>query len=258
MRMLFFIMLFTSLVLSNPLSIAVIDFEGNDLDKGAIRCLTDRVQFEFYLIGKYRVLERAKMGEILKEQGFQQTGCTTTDCAVEIGRLINVDKMISGSIYRIERITNVTLRIIDVETGVVEQIVSEDCEGCELSSIYKEGIKRVCYKLCNQTIAKAPVQNSPTQLIPPIVTRAAPPKTTRATPPKNQMPPEYSDCLGEIRIVNPKRSYIYLDKELIGITNNRIKLPCGRNKLEFEDNSKKKVITVMVNPGSNKDVQLNF
>ncbi|NIV04449.1 hypothetical protein GWN26_14740 [Candidatus Saccharibacteria bacterium] len=33
---------------------------------------------ELFNTGKFRVLERAKMKEILKEQGFQQTGCVST------------------------------------------------------------------------------------------------------------------------------------------------------------------------------------
>ena len=38
------------------------------------------------------------MEQILVEQGFQQSGCTTNECMVEVGKLIGVEKIVSGSI----------------------------------------------------------------------------------------------------------------------------------------------------------------
>ena len=41
------------------------------------------------------------MEDILKEQGFQQTGCTSDECVVEVGKIIGVQQMVGGSISKV-------------------------------------------------------------------------------------------------------------------------------------------------------------
>ena len=43
------------------------------------------------------MVERNQMEEILNEQGFQQSGCTSAECAAEVGALLGVQNMVSGS-----------------------------------------------------------------------------------------------------------------------------------------------------------------
>ena len=50
------------------------------------------------------------MNDILKEQGFQQTGCTDASCAVQAGQLLNVKYMIIGSVDRVGNIYSITLK----------------------------------------------------------------------------------------------------------------------------------------------------
>jgi hypothetical protein len=66
------------------------------------------------------------MNEILKEQGFQMTGCTSSECAVEAGKILNVAKMVGGSIGKIGTTYTLDLRIIDVATGKIESISTVD------------------------------------------------------------------------------------------------------------------------------------
>jgi curli biogenesis system outer membrane secretion channel CsgG len=54
--------------------------------------MTDRLRNELVNSGAFTVIERSKMDEILQEQGLQQTGCTSDECAVEIGKLKAKDK----------------------------------------------------------------------------------------------------------------------------------------------------------------------
>jgi len=61
------------------------------------------------------------MDKILKEQSFQQTGCTDSECAVQIGRLLNMDYMITGTLVKLGSSYFITVSIIDVETSRIEQ-----------------------------------------------------------------------------------------------------------------------------------------
>jgi uncharacterized protein YycO len=46
---------------------------------------------------KFDVLDRNNMDVILKEQQFQQTGCTESSCAVEVGKIFNTQYMNYGA-----------------------------------------------------------------------------------------------------------------------------------------------------------------
>jgi hypothetical protein len=76
------------------------------------------------------VMERSQMQEILKEQGFQQSGvCTDEGCMVEMGKLLGVQQLVGGSIGKLGSMYLVNLRCIDVKTAKIVAVVSEDVKG---------------------------------------------------------------------------------------------------------------------------------
>ncbi len=79
-------------------SIAVVDLEGRGISALEAATLTDRMRSELVKTGAVTVVERGQMQQILAEQDFQLTGCTSDECAVEIGQMLGVTKMIAGSI----------------------------------------------------------------------------------------------------------------------------------------------------------------
>ena len=86
------------------------------------------------------------MDEILKEQGFQQSGCTTNECAIEIGQLINVEKIIGGSINKVGNTFASTIRMINARNGNIEKTVSFDYSG-PVDEILKRGMKKIAVEL---------------------------------------------------------------------------------------------------------------
>ena len=107
---------------SNEVRIAVLDFgtSGGLSDMEAVT-LTNRLRSMLVKTNAFVVLERGKMDEILSEQGFQQTGCTTTECAVEVGKMLNVQKMVSGTIGKLGRTWTMDISLIDVGTSQIEK-----------------------------------------------------------------------------------------------------------------------------------------
>lgn len=124
------VMLIWSLSLAQEkMSIAVLSLQGNGISSSEALVLTDELRSVLVQTGKYNVLERNNMESILNEQGFQMSGCTSTECAVEAGKLLGVQKMIAGSIGKLGALYNITIRIFDVETGRIEQTASKRHEG---------------------------------------------------------------------------------------------------------------------------------
>jgi curli biogenesis system outer membrane secretion channel CsgG len=55
-------------------SVAVCDLSSSGVTKAEAVSLTDALRSELIKSGKYQVMERGQMEQILKEQGFQQSG----------------------------------------------------------------------------------------------------------------------------------------------------------------------------------------
>ena len=80
--------------------IAVLDLEQIGLSDQEATILTQRLTTKLIAIDRYQVVERNNMDKILKEQKFQHSGCTDSECAVEIGQLLNSDYIIIGSVNK--------------------------------------------------------------------------------------------------------------------------------------------------------------
>lgn len=102
--------------------IAVMDFEVPDKSLTAQEAagISELVRTEMINIGLFRVIERAQVGKVLREQGFQQTGCTDVSCAVQIGQLLSAKKILVGSIMKMGDSYIINGRIVDVEKGTAD------------------------------------------------------------------------------------------------------------------------------------------
>jgi hypothetical protein len=115
---------------TDKLRVAILEFTNTGgLSKQETETLGNRLRSMLVKTNAFVVLERGQMDEILNEQGFQQTGCTTTECAVEMGRMLNVEKMISGTIGKLGRTYTIDLSMIDVETAQIEKSFFRDFKG---------------------------------------------------------------------------------------------------------------------------------
>ena len=69
------------------------------------------------------------MDEILNEQGFQQSGCTSSECAAEVGALLGVQNMVSGSFGKLGNSYTIDAKMFSVETGATIRTVSKTYKG---------------------------------------------------------------------------------------------------------------------------------
>jgi TolB-like protein len=103
---------------------------GNGVNDGESEIISDRLRSELFKTGKVTIMERDQMQEILKEQGFQQSGaCTDEACLVEMGQMLGVKHMVVGSLGKLGSMFMVNVRSIDVQTSKVINVVSVDVKG---------------------------------------------------------------------------------------------------------------------------------
>lgn len=126
---LLFILAFFSSVTPQNMAIAVIDLQGKGISQVEASALTDRLRSEIMNVSSATMVERDEMDQVLSEQDFQQTGCVSSECLVEVGQLVGVTQIIGGSISKVGNTFSVNARIIDVETGEIVNSVNYDLTG---------------------------------------------------------------------------------------------------------------------------------
>ncbi len=127
--------------------IAVLDLEQIGLSKQEATILTQRLTTELISLDKYQVVERNNMDKILKEQKFQHSGCTDSECAVEIGQLLNTDFIVIGSVSAFGSMYSIDARLIDVAQGK-GLISAEYSTENSIDYLLKSGVESIAYQLC--------------------------------------------------------------------------------------------------------------
>ncbi len=131
---------------SDPINIAVMSLDAIGISTTEALALTNRLRIELFNTRRFVVLERGKMIEIMEEQGFQESGCTTNDCLVEVGELLNVQQMVAGSVSKVSNIFSIELRLVDIETGKIVAATVEDITG-SLGDLLTQGVKNASRNL---------------------------------------------------------------------------------------------------------------
>ena len=98
-------------------TVAILDFEGQGVDPSEVQTLSERMRTEIGNTNAVRLIERKAVEKIMMEQGLQQSGCTSDECAAEVGQLLGVQFMISGSIGKMGKSYTIDCKMFSVETG---------------------------------------------------------------------------------------------------------------------------------------------
>jgi hypothetical protein len=119
------------------------------------------------------MMERDQMQEILSEQGFQQSGaCTDEACMVELGQVLGVERLISGSIGKLGSMFLLNFRAIDVQTAKIIKVVSKDIPGGIEDVVML--LPDIARQLVGEAGTKAPVQETTPVVSAPVVVKEEP------------------------------------------------------------------------------------
>jgi TolB-like protein len=128
------------------LNIAVSDLTGQGVDASSTAIISDRLRTSLFKEGGFTVLERSAMQDILKEQGFQQSGCTSDACAVQIGQLLGVSYIVVGTVGKLGHLFTIDVRMIEVATGKISYSENVDCD-CPIEKVLTSSIVSIAKKI---------------------------------------------------------------------------------------------------------------
>ncbi len=127
-------------------TIASLDLESRGVSRNDALVMTDRLRSELVNSGKYIVVDRENMIAILEEQRFQLSGLASNERVVEIGNILGVQKMLSGSVSKVGNVISVQLQITDVESAQIEHSTVYDSEEA-LEDLLTSGMKEALRQL---------------------------------------------------------------------------------------------------------------
>jgi len=99
--------------------IAVANLGAEAVSASDAAVVADWIRGGLVATGVFTVVEKNNMDKVLAEQAFQQTGCTSEECAVKLGKILNVNHIVVGSLGKFMGANVLNIRVVEVETGRV-------------------------------------------------------------------------------------------------------------------------------------------
>lgn len=145
-------------------TIAVLDLTANGISESEVKSLSESLRGQITRAATseefknssglvYKVLERSQMDKILDEFEYQATGCTDEKCAVELGKMLNAERIIIGSVGLVGQTYTINARIIDIETANTISVADYIFSG-QRDNLLKTGIPSVVNELLYGTKQK--------------------------------------------------------------------------------------------------------
>ena len=122
-------------------------FETEDLGK----IVSEWLITAFVQNGRFEVIERKLLGQVLEEQQMVGAGLATQETAMEVGRILGVKVVISGTITKYRGMLDINARIIDV--GSASIVTAENVQ-----SKNKDTLQQLIFAMAEKIIKNFPLQ----------------------------------------------------------------------------------------------------
>lgn len=129
---------------ADQVSIAVLDFDTQGAPAGDAAILSEYVRQALVARGEFTVVDRKNMSKAFQEQALQQTGCTSSECAVKLGKVLNVKFLVVGTFGKALGRYVLSMRVVEVETAKI--IYTDEAEAGDLTGV-RSGIRDIANRL---------------------------------------------------------------------------------------------------------------
>lgn len=130
------------------ITLAVSNLVPQGINKSEAMVISEQLRAELLKDSRIRMIERAQMEAIMKEKGLAQSGVTSDDEAVAVGKLLGVGNIVVGSIGNAGSYTLLSVRVLDVKTAMVVTSDAVRTKG-GVNEILDQGIAAVSGNLSN-------------------------------------------------------------------------------------------------------------
>ncbi|MBM4148984.1 MAG: hypothetical protein FJ224_08060 [Lentisphaerae bacterium] len=220
--------------------IAVLTFDPTEgITDGEARFLTDRFSSLLQQTGKFDVLARSRINELLQMANFTRTErCSATDCAIEAGKILSVRFVVFGTVGRMAELYSLNTSLVDVETGRILRSAIADHKGSMTDFADLAAGRNLKELLGLQEEPQASTIVVPRPAPAPATTPTHVPRPVVPTPPPALEPPGVGVLFGPRAGLSMYTGMIGLELQIhhLGIGVGALPVgPCGGVKLYFSD-----------------------
>ncbi len=119
-----------------PVRLAILNFEAKGVPQEVGDICLSSLSNSLANFDYITLVERKQIEAVVKEQKFQASDLTDEKTSVQIGKLLNANRVLVCSIGKLGTSLILTARILDVETGKVVRGRDVICEECRDQDIY--------------------------------------------------------------------------------------------------------------------------
>ncbi len=157
-------------------SIGILTFKNVSTRRGLEQVVTDSLMSELSKNEKFNVIDRVNLGEVLNEQGLGRTGIISKDSAVQMGRIVGINYLVTGTIldarittpdtksrsapavnvmvfWKVVDTTSGAVVFADTVTGSVSHTIGKDKNGKKVwtisSTAYTNAAQSTVEKICS-------------------------------------------------------------------------------------------------------------
>ena len=120
---------------SRRLRFAVLDLDHQGVDDFVAAAIADELTNKLAQNRGVRLVERRRIEQVMKEQNFEHSGRTDAASATRLARVLNVQKVIMGSVSKLGTTMTVYAQLVDVETAAIEGTKEMVCRNCTLEDL---------------------------------------------------------------------------------------------------------------------------
>ena len=118
-----FVIAFTLQAQNEKLRVAVFDptSSGTSIDEGTKVAVREIISSTFVNTGKYNIVERSLLQQVMKEQAFSNSDVVDESQATELGRLAGANKVVLSVVTLVGGRNMLSVKTIDVKTATVDK-----------------------------------------------------------------------------------------------------------------------------------------
>jgi len=168
------------------LRVAVFDPTSSSvaIDGGTKEAVRELISSVFVNTGKYNMVERSMLQQVMKEQKMSNTDEFDDTQATTLGKLVSANKVILSVVSMVGGRNMLSIKVIDVETATIDQQKTRIVSTNDLL----DAVEPLTAELLGEAVASSNNANNPGKKVEPKVTEPQPENTVVVAPPQ-QVPP---------------------------------------------------------------------
>jgi TolB-like protein len=120
------------------LSVAVLPFQSKGEGTGLGAEISEKLTTQMVNLRRFKVLEREQMDKVMQEQNFSLSDNVDPSTVKKVGKILDADVLVVGSVNVVSGFAKVSARLIDVETSETIVAKEKETQSTDLQSIEKK------------------------------------------------------------------------------------------------------------------------